>query len=176
MAKKKVEREFIDTKAIEEKALNYLKTFIEDSERISQYLTDNDKGPCWDGHLYLYDVDGKNKKNLLGRVPVQVKGTEVKRFETKKWKFKLEKSDLQAYLHEPTFFIVCQIKKNSKERKLFYRELLLLENTGNAVVSKDGNKQISKYNVPDGYFLKLMPSGKLVKPEAIVYVNEIAKL
>lgn len=124
MAKKIVEREIVDTKAIEEKALNYLKYFIEDSERISQYLADNDKEPCWDGHLYLYDGEGKSKKNLLGRVPIQVKGTEVERFKTKKWKFKLEKSDLQAYLHEPTFFIVCQIKKNSKERKLFYRELL----------------------------------------------------
>lgn len=124
MAKEKVEREIVDTKAIEEKALNYLKFFIEDSERISQYLADNDKEPCWDGHLYLYDGEGKSKKNLLGRVPIQVKGTEVERFKTKKWKFKLEKSDLQAYLHEPTFFIVCQIKKNSKERKLFYRELL----------------------------------------------------
>lgn len=87
-------------------------------------MADNDKEPCWDGHLYLYDGEGKSKKNLLGRVPIQVKGTEVERFKTKKWKFKLEKSDLQAYLHEPTFFIVCQIKKNSKERKLFYRELL----------------------------------------------------
>lgn len=122
--KKKVEGEIIDTKAIEEKALNYLKTFIEDSERISQYLADNDKEPCWDGHLYLYDGEGKSKKNLQGRVPIQVKGTEVERFKTKKWKFKLERADLQAYLHEPTFFIVCQIKKNSKERKLFYRELL----------------------------------------------------
>ena len=124
MAKEKVEREIVDTKAIEEKALNYIKFFIEDSERISQYLADNDKEPCWDGHLYLYDGEGKSKKNLLGRVPIQVKGTEVEHFKTKKWKFKLEKSDLQAYLHEPTFFIVCQIKKNSKERKLFYRELL----------------------------------------------------
>ena len=107
--KKKVEDEFIDTKATEEKALNYLKFFIEDSERISQYLADNDKEPCWDGHLYLYDGKGKSKKNMLGRVPIQVKGTEVERFKTKKWKFKLEKSDLQAYLHEPTFFIVCQM-------------------------------------------------------------------
>lgn len=122
--KKKVEGEIIDTKAIEEKALNYLKTFIEDSERISQYLADNDKEPCWDGHLYLYNEEGKSKKNLQGRVPIQVKGTEVERFKTKKWKFKLERADLQAYLHEPTFFIVCQIKKNSKERMLFYRELL----------------------------------------------------
>lgn len=122
--KKKVEDEIIDTKAIEEKALNYLKTFIEDSERISQYLADNDKEPCWDGHLYLYDGEGKSKEHLQGRVPIQVKGTVVERFKTKKWKFKLERADLQAYLHEPTFFIVCQIKKNSKERKLFYRELL----------------------------------------------------
>ena len=124
MAKKIVEREIFDTKAIEEKALNYLKTFIEDSERISQYLADNDKEPCWDGHLYLYDGEGKSKEHLQGRVPIQVKGTVVERFKTKKWKFKLERTDLQAYLHEPTFFIVCQIKKNSKERKLFYRELL----------------------------------------------------
>lgn len=48
------EQEIIDTKAIEEKALNHFKYFIEDSKAISQYLTDNDKEPCWDGHLYLY--------------------------------------------------------------------------------------------------------------------------
>lgn len=60
----------------------------------------------------------------MGRVPVQVKGTEVEEFEIKNWKFKLEKDDINAYLHEPTFFIVCQIKKDSKERKLFYREMM----------------------------------------------------
>lgn len=114
----------IDTKAIEEKALNYLKFFIEDSKVISQLLSDNDKEPCWDGHLYLYPDGKRDKEHLRGRVPVQVKGTEVNRFQTKKWKFKLEKDDLKAYLHEPTFFIVCQVKKDSRERKLFYRELL----------------------------------------------------
>ena len=118
------EQEIIDTKAIEEKALNYLKYFIEDSKAISQFLTDNDKEPCWDGHLYLYSDGIRDKKHLIGRVPVQVKGTEVEEFETKNWKFKLEKDDLNAYLNEPTFFIVCQIKKNSKERKLFYREMM----------------------------------------------------
>lgn len=113
-----------DTKAIEEKALNYLKCFIEDSKVLSQFITDNDKEPCWDGHLYLYSEGRRDKEHLRGRIPVQVKGTEVERFKTKKWKFKLEKDDLKAYLHEPTFFIVCQVKKDSKERKLFYRELL----------------------------------------------------
>lgn len=116
--------ETIDTKAIEEKALNHFKSFIEDSKVISQYLDDNDKEPCWDGHLYLYADGIRDKEHLQGRVPVQIKGTEVDHFVTKKWKFKLEKADLKTYLEEPTFFIVCQVKKNSKERMLFFRELL----------------------------------------------------
>ena len=113
-----------DTKEIEEKALNYFKSFIEDSKVISQYLKENDREPCWDGHLYLYSEGERNKEHLLGRVPVQIKGTEVPRFITKKWKYTLEKVDLKAYLTEPTFFIVCQIKQDSKERMLFHRELL----------------------------------------------------
>ena len=117
-------KEAIDTKAIEEKALNHFKSFIEDSKVISQFITDNDKEPCWDGHLYLYADGIRDKEHLQGRVPVQIKGTEVGHFVTKKWKFKLEKADLKTYLEEPTFFIVCQVKKNSKERMLFFRELL----------------------------------------------------
>lgn len=120
----KDEKKVKDNKAIEEKALNYFKAFIEDSKGISQFIADNDKEPCWDGHLYLYSDGIRDKEHLQGRVPVQIKGTEVDRIQTRKWKFMLEKTDLNAYLHEPTFFIVCQIKKNSKERQLFYRELL----------------------------------------------------
>lgn len=114
----------IDTKAIEEKALNHFKSFIEDSKVISQFIADNDKEPCWDGHLYLYADGIKDKEHLQGRVPVQIKGTEVDSFVTKKWKYKLEKADLKAYLEEPTFFIVCQVKRDSKDRMLFFRELL----------------------------------------------------
>lgn len=117
-------KEVTDTKSIEEKALNHFKSFIEDSKVISQFIADNDKEPCWDGHLYLYADGIRDKEHLQGRVPVQIKGTEVNHFVTKKWKFKLEKADLKAYLEEPTFFIVCQVKKDSKERKLFFRELL----------------------------------------------------
>lgn len=117
-------KETVDTKAIEEKALNHFKSFIEDSKVISQFIADNDKEPCWDGHLYLYADGIKDKEHLQGRVPVQIKGTEVDSFITKKWKYKLEKADLKAYLEEPTFFIVCQVKRDSKDRMLFFRELL----------------------------------------------------
>ena len=117
-------KEAVDTKAIEEKALNHFKSFIEDSKVISQFIADNDKEPCWDGHLYLYADGIKDKEHLQGRAPVQIKGTEVDSFVTKKWKYKLEKADLKAYLEEPTFFIVCQVKRDSKDRMLFFRELL----------------------------------------------------
>ena len=117
-------KEAVDTKAIEEKALNHFKSFIEDSKVISQFIADNDKEPCWDGHLYLYADGIKDKEHQQGRVPVQIKGTEVDSFVTKKWKYKLEKADLKAYLEEPTFFIVCQVKRDSKDRMLFFRELL----------------------------------------------------
>ena len=138
----KEELDIKDSKAIEEKALNYFKAFIEDSKVISQFIADNDKEPCWDGHLYLYSDGKRDKEHLLGRVPVQIKGTEVTRFVTKGWKYKLEKTDLKAYLHEPTFFIVCQVKKNSKERKLFYRELL--PNRVNTLLKDMGNNDTRK--------------------------------
>lgn len=142
MAENNQEKEIKDTKAIEEKALNYLKSFIEDSKVISQFIDDNDKEPCWDGHLFLYSDGKRDKDHLRGRVPVQVKGIEVERFQIKKWKFKLEKNDLKAYLHEPTFFIVCQVKKNSKERKLFFRELL--PDTVNRLLKDMGSNETRK--------------------------------
>lgn len=114
----------MDTKAIEEKAINKLKGFIEDSKVISQFIADNDKEPCWDGHLYLYREGGRDKEHLIGRVPVQVKGKTVKHIQTKKWKYPLKKEDLQAYLYEPTLFIACQVVEKTKEKKLFYKELL----------------------------------------------------
>lgn len=72
--------------------------------------------------LYAYGI--KDKEHQQGWVPIQIKGTEVDSFVTKKWKYKLEKADLKAYLEEPTFFIVCQVKRDSKDRMLFFRELL----------------------------------------------------
>ena len=76
-------------KDIEEKAINCLKLFLEDSETISPYVCENDKEPCWDGHFYLYQPGHKDvKSHLVKRVPVQVKGHEVKDI-IKDFKYKL---------------------------------------------------------------------------------------
>jgi len=61
------------TTDIEHKAINELERFIEDSECIAPFIDENDKEPCWDGHLYIYSNACKGKEHLTGRVPVQVK-------------------------------------------------------------------------------------------------------
>lgn len=139
-----------DRKAIEEKALLCFKEYIVDSEVISQFIDENDKEPCWDGHIYLYSKPQKDKKHLIGRIPVQIKGTEVKRFISKKYHFKIEVDDLKAYLHEPTVYIVCQEKENSKERKLFYRKLLP-ETIKNVLKGKEKQNSVSvlMHSVPE---------------------------
>ena len=139
-----------DRKAIEEKALLCFKEYIVDSEVISQFIDENDKEPCWDGHIYLYSEPQKDKKHLIGRIPVQIKGTEVRRFISKKYHFKIEVDDLKAYLHEPTVYIVCQEKENSKERKLFYRRLLP-ETIKNILKGKEKQNRVSvlMHSVPE---------------------------
>mgnify|MGYP007037130125 CR=1 FL=1 len=56
-------KEAVDTKAIEEKALNHFKSFIEDNKVISQFFADNEKEPF----VLLSNVI-RDKEYLLGMV------------------------------------------------------------------------------------------------------------
>ena len=112
------------SKDIEEAAILALKNYIQGSDVISQHISDNDKEPFWDGHLYLYAKDDKAKNSFIGRVPVQLKGKEMQTFKRTKFKYNISINDLKAYLHEPTVYIVCQEKNKGKDTLLFFRCLL----------------------------------------------------
>lgn len=112
------------SKDIENKALTALRLYLEDSDSLSYSLSENDKGPCWDGSICVYNAGYKDiKENLVEPVPIQVKGKEVYHI-TDKCKYPIATTDLKAYLHNPTLYVVCQISKKSPERKLFYQFLL----------------------------------------------------
>lgn len=112
------------SKEIEDKAINHLRLFLEDSDSLSPFIAENDKGPCWDGYIIVYKKGYRdNKKYLIEQVLIQVKGKEVYEI-SDKCKYPIAVTDLKAYLHNPTLFIVCQIHKKSQERKLFYISLL----------------------------------------------------
>lgn len=54
--------------------------------------------------------------------------------------------------------------------------IVALERKGDVEKHVDGNKITSKYPIPKGLSLMLMPSKRLVAPECLVYVNEFEKL
>ena len=112
-----------DTTNIEAKALNEFRRYLEDSKVIQPIINDNDKEPSWDGFLYVYKAGIKDKSHYAFRVPVQIKGHEVDYFKDG-YKEKIDVNDLRAYLTDPVMYVVCLIKKDSKERHLLYRNLL----------------------------------------------------
>lgn len=85
-------------KDIEEGAILALKKYILGSDVISQHISYNDKEPFWDGHLYLYAKDDKVKDSFIGRVPVQLKGKELKTFKRTKFKYNILRSGFLSAL------------------------------------------------------------------------------
>lgn len=130
------------SKDIEEKAILALKNYMWGSKVISQFIVENDKEPFWDGYVNLYKDSQKDKKSFLGRVPLQIKGKLVRSFRKEKFKYNIDIADLKAYLAEPTVYIVCQMKEDSKDTLLFYRNLLP-ETIKNLLKGKDKQKTVA---------------------------------
>ena len=61
---------------IESMAVTAIKNLIAWNNYLTSFINDKDKEPSWDGNIYVYSTSSNthNKKDLVGRVPVQVKG------------------------------------------------------------------------------------------------------
>lgn len=154
------------SKEIEEKALNYFKSFLENSKSLSQFLTENDKEPCWDGSIYVYSTGHKNiKRYLIERIPTQVKGKICNISASCFYPIRID--DLKAYLHEPTLFVVCQIQKEGNERKLFYK-FLLPETVKHIIKGKSSHNSVSVQLQP-------MPELDVFEKEALHFIGDKRK-
>ena len=87
-------------------------------------IHENDKTPSWDGEMRLYHSSEFNKSNLAGRIPVQVKGTWVERFQKNKATFQAEVSDLRNYLNDGGVIFFLIQSKNYDDYKIYYTSLL----------------------------------------------------
>ena len=91
----------------------------------------NDKTPVWDGDIFVYKTKDRNKKNenMIGRVPVQVKGHEIKQIkdtESGVIKFRVEIADIKQYLTDGgVIYFVVYIYEDSET--IFYNSLLPLD-------------------------------------------------
>lgn len=91
---------------------------------IGSFINWNDKEPSWDGNIYIYEDKSQKKELLKGKIPVQVKGTKVKKIERQFVTFQMSLSDIKNYYNDGgVLFFVIQIIDTS-EFKIFYEFLL----------------------------------------------------
>ena len=65
-----------NNKRIEETATTALKAALLRCPILDSYIDSNDKTPSWDGTVFVYRNEKQKKADLLGKAPIQVKGTE----------------------------------------------------------------------------------------------------
>ncbi|XZM62599.1 hypothetical protein ACSXAE_07225 [Clostridium perfringens] len=125
---------------IEEEAANEVSSIMRGTGRITPNITTKDKGISWDGEITIHDKSVIDKRNISGnsfsyRIPVQVKGKEVKSFENFSAKYSFKLSHLKNYLKDGGVIIFLGAIKRDKEsydfqRKIFYCSLLPLDLKG----------------------------------------------
>lgn len=111
---------------IENLATSAIRSALAKTDRISTFINDGDKEPCWDGHIYIHENEKKTKKNIK-KIPVQIKG---KKDTTKKVqrtiKYRISRDDLYAYMMNggTMFFVVYLDEKTGDTKQIYYSDLL----------------------------------------------------
>lgn len=86
-----------------------------------------DKGISFDGEIEVFRDDTESVQSLIGRVPVQVKGTQVQEFTERNRTFPMGMDHFENYYNSQGVIVfVVEIKKN-RESKVFYKQLLPAE-------------------------------------------------
>ena len=106
----------ISTKKTAKKAINEIEYLLDSLDFLDYHFNVDDTKISWDGHIDLYHGNIDDKSNFDGRIDVQIKGrtTTNKRLENK-WKFDLDKRDLENYHKvDGTLFLAVRFKKNGE--------------------------------------------------------------
>ena len=122
---------------IEQAAISNLKQVLLQTNLVDPGgIQENDRTPSWDGELRIYNQEGSfSKDTLVGRIPVQVKGTYVKKYR-KKPSFSVSVDDLKNYQEDRGVMFFVIYVKGIRDCQIFYRSLLpfdlrrILDNIG----------------------------------------------
>lgn len=110
--------------AIEKSAVNSVETALLETGYVDTFINTGDKEPIWDGNIYIYqDNNHKDNEHLHGRIPIQVKGTEVKIENS--LKYNVSVSHLKPYLEDGgvLYFVVQVDLQHTVNNKIFYCNL-----------------------------------------------------
>jgi len=106
----------LKTKKTEDLAVMKVKEVLYKSSILVPYIEVDDKKPSWDGSILVYKSKKLTKDSILGKIDVQVKGTNQN-----KHKYPVNISDLKNYYNSggAIFFVV-----NVKNYNIYYKLLL----------------------------------------------------
>ena len=118
----------MDTKRIEEIAVNLLCQRINLTRYLSPFIPVNDKEPAWDGSIYIYKSARIANDNLNGRLPVQVKGHYSEDLSADEMSFSVKINQLKNYRSDGglLYFVVYFHLNNDEtdyEKRIYYVEL-----------------------------------------------------
>lgn len=161
---------------IEQNAVDFLSLFLRKTGLIQPNISKNDKTISWDGEIFLFKNKNHTKNALIGKIPVQVKGTRRK-LEGITVKHSVEISDLNNYYNDNgcMFFYVYYDEKNDNG-SIYYRKLLpvdlkvLLEKYGKQKICSIefdllSNKTIGEvFSIMNDFiYHRKMQSGSIIK-------------
>lgn len=113
---------------IEKIATSIVTLYFSKMDNISPFISEGDKEPSWDGHIYVYkSTKGKKqnyaKEDIIGRIPTQVKGDTCKATVKEcSISYPVEISDLKNYKSHGVAYFVVFIEENKPET--IYYDLL----------------------------------------------------
>ncbi|MCM3716626.1 hypothetical protein M3202_21525 [Alkalihalobacillus oceani] len=112
------------------------------SSALMANIPDGDKGISFDGDIAVYKDHSETVESLIGKVPVQVKGTQVDKFSNGTRTFPMELKHIKNYYDSNgVILFVVEILKNG-DTKIFYKQLL--PNELREILIKYGEKKQQK--------------------------------
>lgn len=111
---------YMDSKSLETLAAHKVSDCLTLSKHLDPYVNTNDKEPCWDGNVEIYNDKSKGKKDMIGRIAIQVKGRQRSDHPNAQIKYPVSVVDLQRYLSEGIIYFVVYISEDGVKQTIYY--------------------------------------------------------
>ena len=110
---------------IEKGAVEELRRAIRLHDRMDELLNEDDKGPSWDGDIYLYNNNDLKAEHIQYRIPTQIKGKcDSRLLNRKSITYPVEYKNLRNYFNNGgVCYFVIAISNDGEKASIFYNAL-----------------------------------------------------
>ena len=168
----------------EVQSVKYVELSISKTDYLEPHINTNDREPSWDGDVEVYRKAGDRhaKKDLILKVPVQIKGHKSDKPYKQTITHPVEYSDMKNYLHMGgTIFFVVYVDESGDSYQIYYAEFLpyelkrlLREHKSQNMKTKNIRLKVFPQNKEDITELFLRFARDMKKQRAAIYSDEVS--